>query len=480
MKIALAVAIATWTWPRTARADGLIQAIEETLREPVRLVSEWESSNTMAFTMVALVFLLGAVIAIIHSLPNPTVAKIGAVVLGSAVTLLTALNNAYFDFDHRQYRSMASQGRHLLAEIKGTLVQLKEIPRENKEARHALFEEIRKHRNAIMMIPANHKPRGAEAPRTAPVAWIPDALVGVAHAMQGGAPAWTTKLPVDDENLYFVGYADGPDYAAAKRTSEERALADARAFMSARLSAPGGVDGTAAARYLLDSSRVAGSYAYFDKKLNTFRSYTLLALSRKTAESDLRLYAGKTSRPATTAQHAAIQQAARSPTDYLSKRLTTYSRELDKAQAQLTPAEFGQFASARKLRQDGQAREAAAQLRSFTQTRPDFYLGWFNLALALEESNEVGGAREAYEKAVALEKKGSARDASLYNSYGYFLYRHKDFVQAAAHLRTALEIAPDHPTARATLQAAQWGGSTSRAPAEGPRPLDRCAATLSC
>jgi tetratricopeptide (TPR) repeat protein len=461
-------------------ADPLIEAIEETLREPIRLVSEWESNNTLAFTMVAVVFLLGAVIAVIHSLPNPSIAKIGAVVLGSSVTLLTALNNAYFDFDHRQYKSMASQGRQLLAEIKASMVQLKEIPRDNKQGRDAMFEEIRKTRNAIMAIPASYKPRNAgEANHGDATRWIPEALVGTAHAMQG-APEWISKVPTDDENLYFVGYADGNDYASAKRASEERAYADARSFMSSKLSTPGGVDGTAAARYLLDSSRIASSYSYYDKQLNTFRFYTLVALSRKTADSDLRLYAGKTSQSATPAQRVAIQQAARSSNDYLSNRLATYSRELDRAQAQLKPAEYAQFSGARKLRQEGQARQAASELRAVTNARPDFYLGWFNLALALDEINDVAGAREAYERAVALEKKAAARDASLYNTYGYFLYRHREYSQAVTVLKTALEIAPDHPSARATLQLAQNGGNASRAVTEGPRPLEKCSATLAC
>ena len=89
------------------------------------------------------------------------------------------------------------------------------------------------------------------------------------------------------------------------------------------------------------------------------------------------------------------------------------------------------------------------------QQQADFYLGWFNLALAYEERGEVANAKAAYKRAVELESKGQLRDASLYNTYGYFLFKNKQYKEAAASLRTALKIAPDHPKARTTLTAAE-------------------------
>lgn len=460
-----------------ARADGMLEIVNETLREPIRLVAEWETNNTWAFTLVALVFLIGAVIAIIHSLPNQHHAKIGAVVLGSAVTLLTALSNAYFDFDHRQYKSMASQGRQLLSEIRALQLQMKDVPTDNRQARESLLQEIRGHRNAIMAIPAQFRSRDkgqdvATPARTA--AWVPS-WISTAHAQQTPAPAWVAQLPTDERNWYFVGYADGADFSQVKSASGERARQDARAFLGDRLArgGAGGVDAGAAALYLLESSRVAGTYSYFDAKLNAFRFYTLLAMNRQIVDSDLLFYAGKTQQRANAAQYAALKGASRSSSDYLSKRLSLYSQELDRAQAQLTADEFDRFAKGRKLRQEGRTREAAAELQAFTAARPDYYLGWFNLALTLDEMNDPSGARKAYERAISLEQKGSARDASLYNTFGYFLYRNKDYPSAISHLKAALEIAPDHPTARGTLKAAETAAA-SRAPSGPPAAPVQC------
>ena len=52
-----------------------------------------------------------------------------------------------------------------------------------------------------------------------------------------------------------------------------------------------------------------------------------------------------------------------------------------------------------------------------------------------------------------LERQQKVGDASLYNSYGFFLYRNTNYVGAAAQLQRALELAPDHPKARNTLVA---------------------------
>jgi len=64
------------------------------------------------------------------------------------------------------------------------------------------------------------------------------------------------------------------------------------------------------------------------------------------------------------------------------------------------------------------------------RTRNDFYLGWYNLAFAYDDKKDFANGKKAYERAVELEPKQPARDASLYNSYGFFLYTYRKYQEA--------------------------------------------------
>ena len=276
-----------WLAPLPALADALGGSVGELLKEPVRLVAEWESERSIAFGLVAVVFILGAVIAIVHAFPTHT-AKILAVVLGSAVTLLTGLSNSYFDFDHRQYKAMASEGRTLLAEIRIKAEMLKEMPPDPKSAREAIVEEIRTLTNIIRDLPSSRKELHAVYPGQPAnaSARLLDLVVSPALAEQGAAPGWITKVPVDEANLYFVGYSDGRDYVTVRQAADQSARDEARAFLAGRLDTPvkaQGVDSASAAKYLLELRQGARgvSFVYLAGLEHESRGIRLEAFRRK-------------------------------------------------------------------------------------------------------------------------------------------------------------------------------------------------------
>lgn len=128
---------------------------------------------------------------------------------------------------------------------------------------------------------------------------------------------------MDDDNLYFLGSADGRDYLAVQQASRQNAYDEARSYLAGRLQASGknsGVDSASAAKYLLDSARVASTYSHYDKGRNTIRSYTLLSLSKKIAESDLRWYGAKNSQAASPVQQQSLRSAVRTQDAYISNR----------------------------------------------------------------------------------------------------------------------------------------------------------------
>jgi len=108
-----------------------------------------------------------------------------------------------------------------------------------------------------------------------------------------------------------------------------------------------------------------------------------------------------------------------------------------------------------QLRKDGRYDEAIHIFKQAIEENPTFYLGWYNLALAYDDLKDFSRAKQAYEKAAELEPQQPMRDASFYNSYGYFLYRHKRYKEAIAQLKKALKIDADHPEAKQILKAAR-------------------------
>ncbi|MHB1121968.1 MAG: hypothetical protein ACYC0T_04495 [Ramlibacter sp.] len=314
---AVVLVLLCWSFAHPAAADPLLASIDILLQEPTDLVREWEVARYVSIAIVTVVVLLGAAIAVVHSLPM-TISKAGAVILGSAVTLLTGLNNAYVDFDHRQYKAMATQGRLLLAEIKVKISELSQFPQDQQDARKAIFEQIRRHKNEILALPTAFKERSVRTAAESSLGELPGRLIPPAHA-QAGRPEWITKAPVDDEHLYFLGDAQGGDYFGTVRASRRSAEDQARAYLAGRLAAPqpGGVDGASAAKYLLDSAKVASTHSSYHSKERTVRVYTLLAVSKRVADSDLRLFGATHAQQVLPVQQQQLKNSVRTQSEYL-------------------------------------------------------------------------------------------------------------------------------------------------------------------
>lgn len=263
-----------------AHADLLLAGLDAALQEPARVVAAWQRAQVFSFLLAAGVFLAGAAI-VFFQLLSPRLARGGAIVLGASVTLLTALGSVTLASDHRQYQVLATQGKQLLARIEAKRTQLKAVPADAAQMRLGLFEDIRRDLNAILELQDGNEPR--QRPGGA------SSVLALARAFEEpmAAPAWVGKPPAAGTHLYFVGMADGGDYAATRQAALARAQAHGQKVLDERLG-PG--PDAEAADYLLGSARVADAYAEFDPAQRAVRLHVLLSLSRRTAESDLRLY----------------------------------------------------------------------------------------------------------------------------------------------------------------------------------------------
>jgi Tfp pilus assembly protein PilF len=86
---------------------------------------------------------------------------------------------------------------------------------------------------------------------------------------------------------------------------------------------------------------------------------------------------------------------------------------------------------------------------------PSAYLPLFNLGLTYDRLGRAAEAEAAYRRALALEPALPQRDAAVYNTYGYFLYRQRRYEEAIPLLERALALDPEHSKARRTLAAAR-------------------------
>jgi protein O-mannosyl-transferase len=98
------------------------------------------------------------------------------------------------------------------------------------------------------------------------------------------------------------------------------------------------------------------------------------------------------------------------------------------------------------LAQAGRLPEAISAFSTAVRLQPHFTAAWHNLGNAQLLSGERSAAIASLERAVALEPT-AATHVNL--ALAYLLERQRD--EAEQHLNAALELEPEHPTARATL-----------------------------
>ncbi|MBI4528161.1 MAG: tetratricopeptide repeat protein [Deltaproteobacteria bacterium] len=422
-------------------ADSSPDILEGLTREALELIRSWENRASFALGLALMIGLLGFLTGALQKFDTAwakAVTAIGGILIGC----LTIVSNTLFEHDHRQLKSMARDGHRLVADIQLLRSQLGTA---SPESRQAMMEDIQKKLHQIYLLEQRTTPGVARSD-----------LISVAYA--GALPAWATRAPTDAENFYFVGIGDGRSYEAAKQASKARALDEAVAYLVSLFekSAPQSqINNESLSRYLLNSAEVRDTFFVYDPKSVTYRFYTLLRVNKRIVGADMRLFSIGKSVPVPRVYNDAVQQAQRSPDDYVSRRLNVYADSLDSAKASLSPDQYARFLEARELRRNQRYDKAIALLSDLVRSRSDFYLGWYNLALAYDDKKDFPNAKKAYERAVELEPKQPARDASLYNSYGYFLYSNRKYQEAIPYLKKALEIEPGHPKASRTLQAAQ-------------------------
>lgn len=426
-------------------------SIERFLAEPYNLIKGWETKAMVALSLVILVGALGIVTAILQGY-NKQWCKSIVVVVGIVISLTTLVNNEVFDTDHRTLNKMAKHGHKILSTIHYLALQLDTT---NPETRKTIFEDIQKLIQKIYELEEGPEKSEKKASFN---------IISLSYAGQTRqerqSPSWISEIPSDESNLYFVGIWDSSSLKDAQDFSYKDAIDQIIDYLTTQIEKGQQqkqveLDTKALAEYLTRSVQVETTHFTVDPKQNTYRYYTLIKLNKRLAGVNIKLFAIQSGTIVSPGVSSSIAQAKRSSDDYVARRQTAYTNLFDTAKEIYSGDVSEKFNEARKLRKEQKYEKAIDILEEITRARPDFYLAWYNLALAYDALDKSNLAGQAYEKAKDLEPRQVSRDPSLYNSYGFFLYRNERYADAIKQLEKALELDPGHPKAKRTLEEAR-------------------------
>lgn len=408
-------------------------------------VDRWRSAGDACFWLTVTVGILGIVIGALQPLKRRWV-KSAVVVLGVLISSLTLVKTARYESDHRSYYRAADAAEQRVRRIQrwARPVADSEEEREAIAQVRALLDELDEIARRFDAAPVAPVRAGGGGPLTA---------VAFAQALpESEKPDWLNGRKPEGDRVFFVGVAIDASLAAAREASFDNALAAARDDLGARLGEAKGYDPAALARYLAEGASVADRY--FDREpRGGYRYYTLVTMSKSRMQVDARLFGFRDKVQVPQQAVQAVQSVQPSAPTYQLRREEAYAALGRDAQRRNSADTYALYEAARAARLGGDARTAVASLERAVRASPDFFLAWYNLGLAHEARGDRRAAEEAYRKALALEPAQPVRDASVYNTCGWLLYREGRYADALPLFERALAIEPAHPSARRNLDA---------------------------
>jgi tetratricopeptide (TPR) repeat protein len=411
-------------------------------------IASWRRSGHICLGLWLTAAALGGAMAVLQLVKRMgTGIKVIVGTAGVLVTVLTGIKEQGFVADHRAYLRASEAASLRLSQLERWQHATIRDDAERKEA----LDQIRRITLELDTI-AKRLLEGPDAPAIQAGGLN---VLPVAHAQSLAAerrPDWIKGRPADAERIYFVGVASGPSLEAAKAASYASALAAARNELGARLCVSCGFSAEALARYLSDGARLLDTYFDRDPR-EGYRYYTLVALSKSRIETDTRLFSARERTRIPPAEIERARTVEPPPVAYQIEQQKKQQALADAAASQLDAQTLSFLEKGRAARQRGDAAAAVPPLEEVVRRSPNSYLGWCELAWARESAGLREQAEEAYRRAVALEPQQTARDSSIYNSYGRFLYQQGRLPEAKAALEQALRIDPADPLAARSREA---------------------------
>lgn len=421
-----------------ADGDEIIDSIVSSIDDSIKT---WQIFFWISLASIIIVGVLGAIIATLQGIDQVKY-KTLTIVFGAVITLCTFLSNSVLKGDYRLYDTIQKEARLRKAVLSGLIEKFKAA--ETAEAKNGLIPVLLKETRLINQLET--KP-ALDADGTAMLEFQ---FVNSAYA--DSPPNWLTALPEDNDYLYFRGSADSESIANLETAANKNAMQNAADFMAKQFGPEAkNIDTRKLAGLIADSAELYSSYiSSTDNK--TYRYYSLIRISKNTMKMGARLFGVANNVEIPETLIAKIDTSQRARDDYMAKQTKLYEDQEDQIKNDLPSELYSKYLKARQLRREEHNNLAAIPLlKEILQQSAGFYLGWYNLALAYDALKEKPAAEEAYKRAIELESKSLPRDATLYNSYGLFLHKQKQYQDALIQYKKSLSLDPENPRTQNNL-----------------------------
>lgn len=423
-------------------ADPALDRIIELKELRQQKIEKWETQAMLALVMVITVGVISAVIAFLQKFKFRGNKAVTAT-LGLVATIITVIDASVYP-DYQTLQRTISKARWILEDVEDDL-STPVKPEDRAIWREGIREKLKEILRIEDEFLSSREPLYFE-------------LVHSAYA-KTKLPEWVTNPPSDNYYLYFIGTSQSVSLGEAKNLALEDAQKAASDYLVLQIQNIEGfankpINYEALSEFLTKSAEVYRTQYSMDKEKGEYRFYTLLRLAKSYVEIDLTFFAIEENIDVhdTKMLNKKLQSTVSPRKAYYNERVATYSELLESAKASLDPLDHQRFLEARQIRKSGAPQKALPALEEITQKYPRFFMGWYNLGLAYDALHDSVRADNAYNKAIQLEPGQSTREASIYNTYGDFLRRHKNYVEAKKWFEKALEVNPNHALARNNLQ----------------------------
>ncbi len=450
-KMAVSLAFISVILSHPAYADELIESnrqgyFDEVLKECNAQISEWQRLWALEIALAFLVVVLGAVSAAIQNFNLQSV-KLITVICGLAITITTGFTNMVGWDDYRTLDKSITKAKSIVRNMNKAKRDYERVKEGDKLV---LVDEFGKLHEEFIKIQEPPPDKIAKSDN------FGYRIINMAYAAEE-PPPWVSTVPKDSKNLYFVGIADSAKLENAKANSKENAIQNATGFLAETLNTNSDkqLDINSLALSLTKSSEDVDNYISFDEKSNIYRYYSLIRINKSVAEAGIKLFAVQRGISAPASAIKALGDSQRVRDDYTSKQLVRYEALLDKTSTMLSEDENRNFSEARELRKEKKNEEAIAKLKEILAKKPEFYMGWYNLALAYSAAGNDAAARTAYERTIALEPSQPLRDGTVYNAFGHFLLERNFHCEAISQFEKAIGLDQNNPRAQNNLQQAK-------------------------
>jgi len=433
-----------------AKWENLKKEFAKQTHEQETSAAKLERNSKITLALTLIIGILGALTAILQRFEMRW-GKIITAVAGAGISLLTVVNNTVFDGDHRALDKKAQKMQALIGQVHVKLVDV--FNYEN------CADLIKQRDDILLLLQRIHSVKVEEtAPTTTAFRFVTEAYAY--EQSRSDLPAWIKTPPVEKDKIFFVGIGEGQSISDAEAAAINDGKEQARDFFTQEFgrnqqAQQDAAESQAIAAFISDRTEKVNQHFVYNPKEKEYIYYALLRMDRTLSSDYLKVYAAQ-EELANVGQLSQIVQQAPSPSnDYFTRRSNTYAELTTQAKMAAPKEVYAEFERGRQLRKAGNLKAAIEALTEVTKKQPDFYMAWFNLALAEAAANDPAKTRAAFEQAVKLERTMTPRDASVHNSYGWFLYLQKQYAEAAAAFSEALKIDPQHVKAQSNLEAAK-------------------------